>query len=383
MVFQRLSYAQSGRHVLSGLSVVLLGLMLILTACGGSSSTGSGSGSGSGSGTTPTCPATKALTGAGSTFDNPLFSQMFSQYPNAKCGANVNYQSVGSGAGINDLLQGIVDFGATDAPMSDALLAKSTKGPIIHVPVTLGAVAMSYNLPGVSGHLTLTGPVIAGMYLGHITSWDDPMIKAANGGVTLPHQTITIVHRSDGSGTTGIFTHYLAAVSPEWMSKVGAATTVNWPTGVGGKGNAGVAAAVKATAGAIGYVELAYVLANNLSYASVVNAAGKAVLPSLDGAKTDAMNMTTIPDDLRFYIVNAPGDASYPISGFSWVIVYQNQSNADKGKAIANMLWWMTHDGQQYSMALNYVPLPDTIVTKGETQIKSMTCGGSPCYTGQ
>ena len=308
---------------------------------------------------------------------------MFSQYPNAKCGANVNYQSVGSGAGINDLLQGIVDFGATDAPMSDALLAKSTKGPIIHVAVTLGAVAMSYNLPGVSGHLNLTGPVIAGMYLGHITSWDDPMIKAANAGVTLPHQTITIVHRSDGSGTTGIFTHYLAAVSPEWMSKVGAATTVNWPTGVGGKGNAGVAAAVKATAGAIGYVELAYVLANNLSYASVVNAAGKAVLPSLDGAKADAMNVTTIPNDLRFYIVNAPGDASYPISGFSWVIVYQNQSNADKGRAIANMLWWMAHDGQQYSTALNYVPLPQTIVTKDETQIKSMTCGGSPCYTGQ
>ncbi len=167
------------------------------------------------------------------------------------------------------------------------------------------------------------------------------------------------------------------------MSQVGAGTTVNWPVGVGGKGNAGVAAAVKATAGSIGYVELAYVLANNLTYGVVQNAAGNYVAPSLDGAKADAMNVTTIPNDLRFYIVNAPGNDSYPISGFSWVIVYQNQSNADKGRAIANMLWWMVHDGQQYSMALNYVPLPQTIVTKDETQIKTMTCGGSPCYTGQ
>jgi len=386
MIFRRLSSARTKRHRLTGLATVLLGLMVILAACGGSSTSGSSSSTSSSSTTTSNaCPSTKSLTGAGSTFDNPLFSQMFSQYPNAMCGANVNYQSVGSGAGINDLLQGIVDFGATDAPMSDALLAKSTKGPIIHVAVTLGAVAMSYNLSAVpsSTHLNLTGPIIAGMYLGQITSWDDPTIKAVNPGVTLPHQTITIVHRSDGSGTTSIFTHYLAAVSPAWMSKVGAATTVNWPVGVGGKGTAGVAAAVKATAGSIGYVELAYVLANNLSYAAVVNANGKDVLPSLDGAKADAMNVTTIPPDLRFYIVNAPGDDSYPISGFSWVIVYQNQSNADKGRAVANMLWWMVHDGQQYSTALDYVPLPSTIVTQDETQIKSMMCGGSPCYSGQ
>ena len=378
LLFSSSSGTWPGQRLLTHLgAAAMLSLLLILTACGGSSSP-AGSG-----GNTPSCPSTKSLTGAGSTFDNPLFSKMFSDYPNAKCGANVNYQSVGSGAGINDLLQGIVDFGATDAPMTDALLAQSRKGPIIHVPVTLGATAMSYNLSGVSGHLNLTGALIADIYLGKITSWDDPMIKAANAGVTLPHQTITVVHRSDGSGTTGIFTHYLAAVSPNWMSKVGAGTTVNWPVGVGGKGNAGVAAAVKATAGAIGYVELAYVLANNLSYASVVNAAGKSVLPSLDGAKADAMNVTTIPDDLRFYIVNAPGDASYPISGFSWVIVYQNQSNADKGRAIANMLWWMIHDGQQDATALNYVPLPDAIVMKGEAKIKAMTCGGSPCYTGQ
>ena len=286
-----------------------------------------------------------------------------------------NYQSVGSGAGINDLLQQIVDFGATDAPISDAQLAKSPNGPILHIPVTLGATAIVYNLPGIdSGKIQLTGPIIANMYLGKITSWNDPAIKQINPNVTLPNKNITIVHRSDGSGTTGIFTHYLAAVSPDWQSKVGAATTVNWPTGVGGKGNASVAAAVKATAGSIGYVELAYAVSNNIPFTLVQNKNEKYVAPSLDGA--------TIPADLRFYMVNAPGDASYPISGFSWVVVYQNQSNADKGQALVNLLWWMIHDGQQYSTALTYVPLPAPIVTKGEAQIKSMKCGGSACYTG-
>jgi len=305
-------------------------------------------------------------------------------YPKSKCGVNVNYQAVGSGAGINQLLAHTVDFGATDTPLTDAQEAKSTSGTIIHIPATLGAVAMSYNLAGVSGHLNLTPAIVAGIYLGTIKSWDDAAIKAANPGVTLPHETITSVHRSDGSGTTGIFTHYLSAVSSDWSSKVGAATTVNWPVGVGGKGNAGVAAAVKSTAGAIGYVELAYVLSNNLSYAAVQNANMKYVLPSLDGAKADAANVTNIPADLRFFIVNAPGDTSYPISGFSWIVVYQHQTNAAKGQALANLLWWMTHEGQQYSTALNYVPLPDTIVTKGEGQIKSMTCGSNnaTCYTG-
>ena len=387
MIFRRLSSARTKRHRLTVLATVLLGLMVILAACGGSSTSGGGS-SPSSSGSTATsgnaCPSTKSLTGAGATFPAPLYSQMFSQYPNAKCGVNVNYQPVGSGAGINDLLQHIVDFGASDAPMTDAQLAQSTGGPIIHVPMTLGAEAMSYNLSAIpsSTHLKFTGPLIADIYLGKVKSWNDPEITKLNPGVNLPNQTITVVHRSDGSGTTSIFTHYLSAVSPAWMSQVGAATTVIWPVGVGGKGNAGVAAAVKSTAGAIGYVELAYVIANNLTYGVVQNAAGNYVAPSLEGAKADAANVTTIPPDLRFYIVNAAGAASYPISGFSWIIVYKNQTNADKGRAVANLLWWMVHDGQQYSTALNYVPLPDTMVTKDEAQIKSMTCGGSPCYTG-
>ncbi len=231
---------------------VAMTVSMLISACGGSTPPGTGTGNG--------CPATKALTGAGSTFDNPLFSKMFSVYPSVKCGINVNYQSIGSGAGINDLLQQIVAFGATDSPMSDTQLASSKAGPIIHIPATLGAVAVSYNLSGVTTRVKLTGPVIAAIFLGTIKSWDDPQIKAVNTGVTLPHQTITVVHRSDGSGTTGIFTHYLAAVSPDWMSKVGAATTVNWPVGVGGKGSAGVAAVVQQTKGSIGYVELALVM---------------------------------------------------------------------------------------------------------------------------
>ena len=370
---------QSRMTIILGIAVLV---SLLISACGGSSTGGSTTTAGQ----TPTasCPSVSGLTGAGSTFDNPLFSQMFapSNYPKAKCGVNVNYQSVGSGAGINQLLAHTVDFGATDTPLTAAQQALSTGGPIIHVPVTLGAVAMSYNLAGVSGHLNLTPDIIAGMYLGTTKFWDDAAIKTANPGVTLPHETITPVHRSDGSGTTGIFTHYLAAVSPTWASKVGAATTVNWPGGVGGKGNAGVAAAVKSTAGAIGYVELAYVLSNNLSYAAVQNANGKLVLPSIEGAAADAAAVTNIPANLEFFIVNASGDTSYPISGFSWVVVYQTQTNTAKGQAVANLLWWMTHEGQQFATPLHYATLPAAIVTAGEAQIKSLKCGGSSCYTG-
>ncbi len=380
MLFQGLSRASGARRQLFRLSTLaLLSLTLILAACGGSSS-GTGSTSGTPSG--PTCPSVPQLNGAGSTFVNPLFSKMFAAYPSAKCGLHVNYQSIGSGAGINDLLQGIVDFGATDAPMSDAQLALSTRGPILHIPATIGAVAISYNLSGISGHVQLTGPIIASIYLGNIKFWDDPQIKALNSGATLPHETITVVHRSDGSGTTGIFTHYLAAVSPDWSSKVGAATTVNWPTGVGGKGNAGVAAQVKSTAGAIGYNELAYVLANNIQYAAVKNANGQYVLPSVDSSKTAAQNISNAPADLRFYFVNAPGDGSYPITGFTWMVIYQNQANTDKGQAVANMAWWVTHDGQQFSTPLNYVPLPQTLVTQDEAKIKSIMCGSAACYTG-
>lgn len=383
MLFRGATHPVVKRGLLTRLGVMaLLGLMVVLTACGGStpaSSTPTGGGTPAAS-----CPNTKTLNGAGATFPAPLFSKMFSVYPSAKCGANVNYQPVGSGAGITALLNKTVDFGASDAPMTDAQLTSSTAGPVLHIPDTLGAVSMSYNLSGIPAttHLKFTGPVIADIFLGKVKTWDDPAIKSLNPGVTLPSAPITVVHRSDGSGTTGIFTHYLSAVSPEWQSKVGASTTVNWPVGVGGKGNTGVAAAIKSTANSFGYVELAYVIANNFAYGLVQNAAGNYIAPSLDGAKEDAANFTNIPDDLRFYIVNAPGANSYPISGFSWLLVYQNQTNADKGQAIANLLWWVIHDGQSYSTALTYVPLPASIVTKEEAKIKTMTCGGSPCYKG-
>lgn len=374
---------RSRMTIMLGVAVLV---SLFISACGGSTTTGSTPTTGQ----TPTlsCPSISGLTGAGATFPAPLYTKMFepANYPASKCGVQVNYQAVGSGAGINQLLAHTVDFGASDSPMTDAQLAQSTSGLVIHVPMTLGAEAISYNLASIPSttHLKFTGTVIANIYLGHIKTWNDPAITALNPGVSLPNATISVVHRSDGSGTTSIFTHYLSAVNSEWSTKVGAGTTVNWPTGVGGKGNAGVAAAVKSTTGSIGYIELAYVLANNISYGQMQNAAGNYVAPSLDGAKADAANVTTIPADLRFFIVNAPGTDSYPISGFSWILVYQHQSDLNKGEAIANLLWWMSHEGQQFSTALTYVPLPDAIVTKDEAQIKSMTCGTSntPCYTG-
>lgn len=370
---------RSSRATLKGslLGTLLLTLVLLLSACGGDSNT-----AGNGTPTKVPCPQTTSLTGAGSTFVNPLFSKIFAEYAKVGCHVEVNYQSVGSGAGITQLLNQTVDFGATDSPMTDAQLQQSKNGNVLHIPVTIGAVAVSYNLTGLTQPLKLDGDTVAKIFLGKITSWDDPAIAATNSGVTLPHQTITVTHRSDGSGTTGIFTHWLAAVSPDWANGPGAGTTINWPVGVGAKGNDGVANAVKATAGAIGYSELGYALSNNIPVASVKDHDGDFVAPSLDSAKAAAASITTIPADLRFFFVNAPGQGAYPITGFTWALVYATQSDADKGQAIANTMWYIIHDGQQFSTALNYVPLPANIVQKGEAQIKAMQCGGSSCYKG-
>jgi len=375
MVLHGWKRAQLRRSYFSRLgSALLLSLIMLLAACGG--------GGGSQTNTT-SCPSTNRLTGGGATFDNPLFSKMFAEYAKIGCHVRVNYQSIGSGAGINGLLQNILDFGATDGPMKDADLAKSKQGPIIHIPVTLGTVPVIYNLPDIpSQKLKLTGPIVANIYQGNIKYWDDSAIKQINADLSLPHTPISVVHRSDGSGTTAIFTNYLANVSPDWKSKVGSGTTVAWPTGIGGKGNEGVSAQVKSTSGAIGYTELAYANKNNISYASVENKEGNFLPPSLDSGKEAAANLTNIPDDLRFFITNPTGDKAYSITGFSWVIVYQNQSNADKGQALANLLWWMVHDGQQYSAPLTYPPLPDEIVKKDEAKIELLKCGDSPCYKG-
>jgi len=346
---------------------------LAVAACGGTSSTTTGA----------SCPNTKALNGAGATFPNLLYSQAFAAFAKTKCGIKVNYQSVGSGAGISQLLAATVDFGATDSPMTDADLAKSTNGPILHIPGALGGVAISYNLtlPTGSPRLQFKGATIANIFLGKITKWNDAAIAADNSGVTLPDQAITVVHRSDGSGTTGIFSAYLTAVSPDWAAGPKQGTTVNWPVGVGAKGNDGVANQVKNTAGAIGYNELGYVLQNGISYAAVQNKdASGYIVPNADTVTAAAAAATSIPDDLRFFIVNEPGANAYPISGFSWIITYETQKDADKGQAVAQALWYLTHTGQQFAVP-NYSPLPDSIVAKAEAKIKALKCGSSACFT--
>lgn len=355
----------------------LLGLTILFAGCGTSTAGGGTS--------TVSCPSTTSLSGAGSTFDNPLFTAMFQAYANAKCNVQVTYNSVGSGAGVTQLLAGTVDFGASDVPLTDAQEASSTKGPVVHIPVTIGAVAITYNLPSLSAssHLQFTGDTLANIFLGTVTKWNDPSIAASNPGVTLPSAAIHVIHRSDGSGTTGILSHYLSAVSSAWQTKVGAGTTLNWPVGVGAKGNSGVAAAVKSTTDAIGYSELDYALANQIQYGSVQNADKSAyVAPSIAGVQAAASNATNIPADLRFFIVNEPGAASYPISGYSWAIVYKNQTNTDKGEALANTLWWMTHAGQQYAAPIFYAALSPSITTLDEAQIKSIMCGSKACYQG-
>jgi phosphate transport system substrate-binding protein len=354
-----------------------LGATLLLAACGSSSTSSTGTGA--------SCPSAKSLNGAGATFPNLIYSQMFAAFAHTTCGIKVNYQSVGSGAGISQLLAQTVDFGATDSPMTDADLAKSANGPILHIPGILGGVAVSYNLtlPSGSARLQFKGATIASIFLGKITKWNDPAIAADNTGVTLPDQAITVVHRSDGSGTTGIFTHYLEAVSPDWAAGPKSGTTINWPTGVGAKGNDGVANTVKNTAGAIGYNELGYVLQNGISYAAVQNKdASGFIVPTAETVTAAAGAVTTIPDDLRFFIVNAPGANSYPISGFSWVITYETQKDADKGQAVAQTLWYMVHTGQQFAVP-NYSPLPDTMVTKAEAKIKALKCGSDACFKGE
>jgi phosphate transport system substrate-binding protein len=354
--------------------VLTLGLLLAACGQGGTQDVTNALG-------TP-CPSTSALQGSGSTFDNPLFSKMFAAYAHVPCAPAVSYLADGSGAGMNDLLEQNVDFAATDVPMTNVALARSQHGPILHIPVTLGSVAIVYHVIDVPSQLKLTGPVLADIFLGHITAWNDPAIAQLNPGVTLPPLSITVIHRSDGSGTTGIFTHYLAQVSPTWNANVGAGYSVNWPVGVGFKGNGGVADEVQNFTGSIGYVELSYALRLHLPYTVIRNAGGQYVAPSILGAQAAAASAGNIPSDLRFYIVNAPGSEAYPISGYSWVIVYQKQTDTTKGQALANLFWWMLHDGQQYASSLNYAALPAIMVTRSEAQVRAITCGSSSCYQG-
>jgi phosphate transport system substrate-binding protein len=298
------------------------------------------------------------INGAGSTFDNPAFMMWKEAYAKNDKDVQINYQSVGSGAGIKQLTSQTVDFGASDAPMTDEAM-KSAPGKILHIPIVAGAVAITYNLAG-NPKLNFDDATLAGIYLGEITKWNDPKIAALNSGVKLPKDDIIVVHRADGSGTTFIFTDYLSVVSKEWATKVGKSTAVNWPTGIGGKGSEQVAANVKQNPGAIGYVELAYATQNKLPVAELKNAAGKFVGPSPESV-SKAMSTATIPDDFRFSMVNAPGDSSYPIAGASWVLLYEKQADAKKGKILVNFLKWCVTEGQKTSPQLDYAPLPDSV----------------------
>jgi len=313
--------------------------------------------------------------GAGSTFAYPLYSKMFNAYHN-KTGIKVNYQAVGSGAGQRQIIARAIDFGASDAFMSDAQMSKAP-AKLLHIPVALGAVVMTYNL-NIKGKLRLTPAIIAGIYLGKIKKWDDARIKSANPHLNLPSENIVVVHRSDGSGTTFIFTDYLSKISKQWRKKVGRDTSVGWPTGIGGKGNAGVAGLVKQIPGAIGYVELIYASSNNMPMAYLQNSYGNFVYPSLDSV-TVAAN-TKVPDDTRVSLTDTPVPTGYPIAGMTWLLVYKEQHylgrSKAKAKALVKLIWWMTHTGQKYTKPLKYSPLPENVVKLAETILKSMTYDG-------
>ena len=305
-----------------------------------------------------------ALTAAGATFPYPLYSKWFDSYA-ARSGVRINYQPIGSGGGIRQLSEQTVDFGASDAPMTNDELAKAKGGAILHFPMTLGAVVLTYNLPQVKRPLRLTGDVVADIYLGRITRWNDARIAALNAGVALPATDILVVHRSDGSGTSFIFTDYLSAVSPSWSSGPGKGKEVQWPAGIGAKGNEGVAGQVSQMEGAIGYVELAYANQNKLAVAQLKNAAGSWVAPTTQSVTEAAAGVaTTLPanTDYRISIVNAPGKNAYPISSFTWILVYQNMTDAAKAKKLNDFLRWAIHDGQKLAPALDYAPLPQNIV---------------------
>jgi phosphate transport system substrate-binding protein len=305
---------------------------------------------------------TLQINGAGATFPNPIYSKWFSEYNKLHPNVQINYQSLGSGAGIRQITNQTVFFGATDGPMTaDQLLAAPSK--ILHFPTVLGAVVPVYNIPGVSTELKFTGPVLADIFLGKITKWNDPAIVKLNPGVNLPGTDITVVHRSDGSGTTYIFMDYLSKTSPEWKQKVGVATSVNWPTGVGGKGNEGVSGLVTQTPGSIGYVELIYALQNKVTYGSVQNSAGEFVKASVDAVtKAAAEAVKNMPQDFRVSITNAPGAGVYPISSFTWMLFYENPKDKAQAKAMVDFMKWALTDGQKFAPDLGYAPLPEPIV---------------------
>jgi phosphate transport system substrate-binding protein len=333
---------------------------LTLTACGG------GDRSASDTGAARQSSSSVDLTGAGATFPYPLYSKWFSDYA-AKTGVRINYQSIGSGGGIRQLSEGTVDFGASDSPMTDEEMARAKYGPILHVPMVIGEVALTYNLPEAAQPLKLSGDVIGDIFLGKITKWNDPRLAALNAGVNLPARDILVVHRSDGSGTTYIFTDYLASVNKTWAAGPGKGKEVQWPVGLGGKGNEGVAGQIKQTPGSIGYTELAYAKQNRLTVGAIKNAAGEFVLPSVESATAaaaGAADRLAAHPDFRVSIVNAAGAGAYPISSYTWILVYETQRDAVKGKKLTDFLEWAITEGEKEAAALDYSPLPPEVISK-------------------
>ena len=362
----------------STIKSLLLSTLIVGSIC--SITTGCNSGATKTSNTDSTKTATgsddNSLLGAGSTFVYPLFSKQFSEY-NKLNGLKINYQSIGSGGGILQLINKTVDFGASDAPLNDEQTQK-IGAPVLHIPMAAGADVVSYNLPQVTDTLKLTPEVIANIFLGKITKWNDAAISKLNAGLKLPDVTIVVAHRSDGSGTSYIWTDYLSKVSEEWKTKVGKGTSVNWPVGLGGKGNEGVAGLVKQTPGAIGYIELSYAFQNKMAVAKVQNKAGNFIYPTL--ASITAAGNVPLPADAKVSITNTDAANGYPISSFTWALLYKEQNynkrSAEKAQKLLKLLWWNTHEGQQYCTPLLYAPLSPAAVTVVETLLKSATFDG-------
>jgi phosphate transport system substrate-binding protein len=318
------------------------------------------------------------LTGAGATFPFPIYDKWMHEYA-AKTGVKINYQSIGSGGGIQQISKQTVDFGASDAPMSDSDMAKANGGPLLHIPTVIGLVAIAYNVPQITQPLKLTGPLVADIFLGSVTKWNDPRIAAANAGVALPSSDILVVHRSDGSGTTYIFSDYLSVVSPAWSSGPGKGKDLKWPVGLGGKGNEGVAGQIKQTPGAIGYVELAYAKQNHLQTALLENASHAFVAPSTAGATAAAESaIAALPEttDYRVSIVNARGAAAYPITSFTWLLVYKRQPDAEKAQKLVAFIRWALDEGEKEAAALDYAPLPASLIARLDARVDSIAKGG-------
>ncbi len=347
-------------------------ITLAALGCGGSG------GQAGGADTAAMASGTASLTGAGATFPDPIYKRWALEYAR-KTGVQINYQSIGSGGGIKQFTEGTVDFGATDSPMNATQL-NAVGGQVLHLPTVIGAVVATYNLPSVGTALKFDGPTLADLFLGKIIKWNDPRITALNPGVNLPNSDVIIVHRSDGSGTSFVWTDYLSKVSPEWKTRVGASTAVNWPVGLGGKGNEGVTQQVKQTEGALGYVELVYALSNNLRYAEIRNRAGNFVAPSLASVTAAAGSAEFTPDtDFRVSITDPPGPDAYPVASFTWLLVKPDMPDAGKARTLKAFLEWITTaEAQAMAQRLNYAPLPEAVLTLVRARIGTLKAAGAP-----